>query len=179
MASDLIAQAEHDINSQSILVTDSVRFANEVLNNIKILLTKIPKKNTIKKSLLKNGIVIIINDIYKCYEIINIIAPEHLHLQLRNSKKILKKINNAGSIFIGEYACEAFGDYIIGTNHILPTLGSAKFSSGLGVLDFMKRKSIIEMGKYSYNKLSKDVENMAEVEELHAHKLSVKIRQTK
>ena len=86
---------------------------------------------------------------------------------------LMKEINNVGCIFVGEYSSEAFGDYIIGTNHILPTSGSAKFSSGLGVLDFMKRNSIVEINKSAYSKLHLDVEQMAEVEKFDAHKLSV------
>ena len=91
----------------------------------------------------------------------------------------LSKINNAGGIFLGEYSAEAFGDYIIGTNHVLPTSGSAKFSSGLGVLDFMKRNSIVQMNFKSFNALKEDTKNMADIEGLHAHKMSVRIRQNK
>ena len=104
---------------------------------------------------------------------------QHLHIHLKNYKKILSNIRNAGAIFIGEFTTEAFGDYIVGTNHVLPTFGSSKFSSGLGVIDFMKRKSIIEMNKISFDNYANDVKKMAEVEGLEAHKLSVKIRQTK
>ena len=102
-----------------------------------------------------------------------------MHLHVKTSDKFLNSINNAGCIFVGEYSSEAFGDYIIGTNHILPTFGSAKFSSGLGVLDFMKRNTIVEMNKSSYLKYKNDVKRMAEIENLYAHKLSVKIRQNK
>ena len=102
-----------------------------------------------------------------------------MHLHIKKNKKFLNNLKNVGSIFIGEYASESFGDYIVGTNHVLPTFGSAKFSSGLGVLDFMKRNSIIEINRLSFNQFAKDVEKMADVEGLEAHKLSVKIRQTK
>ena len=179
VASDLMAQAEHDINSQSILITDNKNFAKKVLNNIKKLSAKLNKKNTINKSLKNNGIIILIKNIEKSFEIINYIAPEHLHLHIKKNKKFLNNLKNVGSIFIGEYASESFGDYIVGTNHVLPTFGSAKFSSGLGVLDFMKRNSIIEINRLSFNQFAKDVEKMADVEGLEAHKLSVKIRQTK
>ena len=136
-------------------------------------------KNIINKSIKKNGITILVKDINLSPEIINYIAPEHLHLQIKSYKKLLPKINNAGGIFLGEYSTEAFGDYIVGTNHVLPTSGSAKFTSGLGVLDFMKRNSIVEMNSKSYNALKEDTENMADVEGLEAHKLSVRIRQNK
>ena len=146
-----------------IIITSAVRTAVGSLN----------------KSLKNNGIIILIKNIEKSFEIINYIAPEHLHLHIKKNKKFLNNLKNVGSIFIGEYASESFGDYIVGTNHVLPTFGSAKFSSGLGVLDFMKRNSIIEINRLSFNQFAKDVEKMADVEGLEAHKLSVKIRQTK
>ncbi len=92
---------------------------------------------------------------------------------------ILKKVNNAGGIFLGNYSTEAFGDYVVGTNHVLPTSGAAKFSSGLGVIDFMKKSSLVQMNETSFENLSKHVKNIADVENLDAHKLSVTIRQTK
>ena len=91
----------------------------------------------------------------------------------------MNKVNNAGGIFLGEYSSEAFGDYIVGTNHVLPTFGASKFSSGLGVIDFMKKTSVVEINKMGFDTLSKHVENIADVEDLDAHKLSVTIRQTK
>ena len=136
------------------------------------------KKETISLSLKKNGLIILMDNLLLCHKIINKIAPEHLHLQSIERVKILKNINNAGGIFIGDYSTEAFGDYMAGTNHVLPTSGAAKFSSGLGVTDFMKKSSLVEMNEESFNNLSKHVENIAEVENLDAHKLSVKIRQT-
>jgi len=179
VAADLMAQAEHDINAQSILITDNFQFSQMVDKEIKYLTKNNLNKNIINKSIKKNGITILVKDINLSPEIINYIAPEHLHLQIKSYKKFLPKINNAGGIFLGEYSTEAFGDYIVGTNHVLPTSGSAKFTSGLGVLDFMKRNSIVEMNSKSYNALKEDTENMADVEGLEAHKLSVKIRQNK
>ena len=179
VAADLMAQAEHDINAQSILITDNFQFSQMVDKEIKYLTKNNLNKNIINKSIKKNGITILVKDINLSPEIINYIAPEHLHLQIKSYKKLLPKINNAGGIFLGEYSTEAFGDYIVGTNHVLPTSGSAKFTSGLGVLDFMKRNSIVEMNSKSYNALKEDTENMADVEGLEAHKLSVKIRQNK
>ena len=109
--------------------------------------------------------------------IIDFIAPEHLHLQNESYDMIFNRIQNAGAIFLGEYSSEAYGDYILGTNHILPTSGAAKFSSGLGVLDFMKRSSYVEMSKKNAYELEKYVSKMASIENLDGHKLSVKIRQ--
>ena len=137
----------------------------------------LPRQEIIKKSLAKLGIVLILDDLNKAPEIIDMIAPEHLHLQNESYGTIFNKIQNAGGIFLGEYSSEAYGDYIVGTNHILPTSGSARFSSALGVLDFMKRSSYVEMTKKSAHKLEKYVSQMASIENLDGHKLSVKIRQ--
>ena len=177
VASDLIAQAEHDANAQSILITDNAKFADLVLLEVKKLSQLSQKKHTIEKSLSTNGIVLIVNNINECSNVINEIAPEHLHIQIKSYKKLLSKINNAGGIFLGEYSTEAFGDYIVGTNHVLPTSGAAKFSSGLGVLDFMKRNSIVQINSKSFDKLKQDTINMSSIEGLDAHKMSVKIRQ--
>ena len=177
VASDLIAQAEHDERSQSILITDSQNFSSKVLSSIEKLMKKLPKQEIIKKSLDNYGIVVILDDLNNAPEIIDIIAPEHLHLQNESYSIIFNKIQNAGGIFLGEYSSEAFGDYIVGTNHILPTSGSARFSSALGVLDFMKRSSYVEMSKNNAYELEKYVSQMAAIENLDGHKLSVKIRQ--
>ena len=136
-------------------------------------------KKIIEKSLNNNGVIILVDNIEHAAKIINFISPEHLHLHISNYKKLLPKINNAGGIFLGEYSVEAFGDYIVGTNHVLPTSGAAKFSSGLGVLDFMKRNSVVEMSQKSFNALSEDTQKMSGLEGLDGHKLSVKIRQKK
>ena len=177
VASDLIAQAEHDERSQSILITDSQDFSSKVLSSIEKLMKKLPKQEIIKKSLNNYGIVVILDDLSNAPEIIDTIAPEHLHLQNESYNIIFNRVQNAGGIFIGEYSSEAFGDYIVGTNHILPTSGSARFSSALGVLDFMKRSSYVEMSKNNAYELEKYVSQMATIENLDGHKLSVKIRQ--
>ena len=179
VASDLMAQAEHDENAQSILITNSKFFADQVLEKIQNLLKIVSKKQIINESLNKNGLIVIMDDLLLSYKLINEIAPEHLHLQSLEKEKILKKINNAGGIFLGSYSTEAFGDYIVGTNHILPTSGASKFSSGLGVIDFMKKSSLVEINQLSFDSLSKHVENISDVENLDAHKLSVTIRQIK
>ena len=177
VASDLIAQAEHDERAQSILITDNETFARQVIIKIKELLDQLPKKEIIQKSINNFGATLILDNLEQSPEIINLIAPEHLHLQNKNSDNILKEIKNAGCIFIGSYSSEVFGDYIVGTNHILPTFGSAKFSSGLGVLDFMKRSSYVYMDKGNYLELANKVIDMATIENLEGHKLSVTIRQ--
>ena len=179
VAADLMAQAEHDENAQSILITNSKEFSDKVLDKIEDLKNKLSKKEIINTSLQKHGLIILIDDLNLSSDIINKIGPEHLHLQSSEKEEILKKVNNAGGIFLGNYSTEAFGDYVAGTNHVLPTSGAAKFSSGLGVIDFMKKSSLVEINKTSFNALSKHVENIADVENLDAHKLSVTIRQTK
>ena len=177
VASDLIAQAEHDERAQSILITDSQIFSSKVLLSIDKLLKNLLKRNIIKKSLDNYGIIIIVDDFINVPKIIDLIAPEHLHLQNESYSMIFNKIQNAGGVFLGEYSSEAFGDYIVGTNHILPTFRSSRFSSGLGVLDFMKRISFVKMNEKSSSKLENYVSLMAAVENLDGHKLSVKIRQ--
>ena len=177
VASDLIAQAEHDERAQSILITDSQIFSSKVLSCIDKLLKNLLKRKIIKRSLDNYGVIIIVDDFINVPRIIDLIAPEHLHLQNKSYNMIFNKIQNAGGVFLGEYSSEAFGDYIVGTNHILPTFGSSKFSSGLGVLDFMKRISYVKMNEKSSSKLENYVSQMASVENLDGHKLSVKIRQ--
>ena len=177
VASDLIAQAEHDERAQSILITDSQNFSSKVLLCIDKLIKDLPNQNIINKSLDSYGGIIIVDDFTNSPNIIDLIAPEHLHLQNESYDTIFNKIQNVGGVFLGEYSSEAFGDYIIGTNHVLPTFGTAKFSSGLGVLDFMKRTSYIKMNENSAYKLEKYVSQMASIENLDGHKLSVKIRQ--
>ena len=177
IASDLIAQAEHDERAQSILITDDEKFSAKVISCMDKLIATLSKKSVIKESLDNYGIIIIDANFQNTNKIIDFIAPEHLHIQNKTRNEISKKVNNAGAIFVGEYSSEAFGDYIVGTNHILPTSGSARFSSGVGVLDFMKRSSLVEMDFEGFNRNKENVIKMAEVEQLDGHKLSVKIRQ--
>ena len=177
IASDLIAQAEHDERAQSILITDDEKFSAKVISCMDKLIATLSKKSVIKESLDNYGIIIIDANFQNTNKIIDFIAPEHLHIQNKTRNEISKKVNNAGAIFVGEYSSEAFGDYIVGTNHILPTSGSARFSSGVGVLDFMKRSSLVEIDFEGFNRNKENVIKMAEVEQLDGHKLSVKIRQ--
>ena len=177
IASDLIAQAEHDERAQSILITDDEKFSAKVISCMDELIATLSKKSVIKESLDNYGIIIIDANFQNTNKIIDFIAPEHLHIQNKTRNEISKKVNNAGAIFVGEYSSEAFGDYIVGTNHILPTSGSARFSSGVGVLDFMKRSSLVEIDFEGFNRNKENVIKMAEVEQLDGHKLSVKIRQ--
>ena len=176
IASDLIAQAEHDVFAQSILISNSKDLIKSVNMQLKTQLLKLPKKNIASKSLKKFGLAIYVNNQNKISDIINQIAPEHLEIDFKNSKNIIKKIKNVGSIFIGKFSPEAMGDYIAGPNHILPTSGSARFSSGLSVNDFLKRHSMIKITKSGIETLGPSVINLAEHENLDGHARSIKIR---
>ena len=176
IAADLIAQAEHDIFAQSILITNNYHFIKSVNKSLKQQLTKLPKKNIASKSLRNFGLAIYAKSKKNIIEIINTIAPEHLELNMKNNNEILKKVKNAGSIFIGKFSPEAIGDYIAGPNHVLPTSGAAKFSSGLSVNDFLKRHSLIKISKTGIERLGPSVINLAQYENLEGHANSIKIR---
>ena len=176
IAADLIAQAEHDVFAQSILITNNKKLINSVNKCLKEQLKNLPKIKIANQSLKKFGLAILANSKKKIYEIINIIAPEHLELHTSFNNQIIKNVKNAGSIFIGKYSPEAIGDYIAGPNHVLPTSGSARFSSGLSVGDFLKRHSLIKITKTGIERLSASVINLAQHENLDGHANSVKIR---
>ena len=164
IASDLIAQAEHDIFAQSILISNSKELIKSVNLRLKYQLENLPKKKIASKSIKNYGLAIYANNEKKIISAVNTIAPEHLEINFTNYKNILKKINNAGSIFIGRFSPEAIGDYIAGPNHVLPTSGSAKFSSGLSVNDFLKRHSLIKITKSGIERLGPSVINLAKHE---------------
>ena len=176
VAADLIAQAEHDIFAQSILITDSRKLIDLVNLSLKKQLIKLPKKNIASQSLRKFGLAILSKNNRKIIDIVNTIAPEHLELHTTRNDKIIKGIKNAGSIFIGKFSPEAIGDYIAGPNHVLPTSGSARFSSGLSVNDFLKRHSLIKITKTGIERLGPSVINLAKHENLDGHANSVKLR---
>ncbi len=176
VASDLIAQAEHDVLAQSILISNNRNFIKSVKLCLESQLKDLPKKNIASKSIRNYGLAIYASSINKISEIVNLIAPEHLEISFSNYKDIIKKIKNAGSIFIGKFSPEAMGDYIAGPNHVLPTSGSAKFSSGLSVNDFLKRHSLIKITKTGIERLGPSVINLSQHEDLEGHARSVKIR---
>ena len=176
IASDLIAQAEHDVFAQSILITNSKDLIRSVNFNLKLQLENLPKKIIASKSIKNFGLAIYTNNKNKISEIVNIIAPEHLEINFKSHESILKNIKNAGSIFVGKFSPEAMGDYIAGPNHVLPTSGAAKFSSGLSVNDFLKRHSIIKISKSGIETLGPSVISLAQYEDLQCHANSVKIR---
>jgi histidinol dehydrogenase len=176
VAADLIAQAEHDFNAQSILITNDRNLIRLVNLSLKKQLIKLPKKKIASQSLKNFGLAILTDSKKKILEIINTIAPEHLELCTNFNNEIVKGIKNVGSIFVGKYSPEAIGDYIAGPNHVLPTSGSARFSSGLSVNDFLKRHSLIKITKTGIERLGPSVINLAKHENLDGHANSVKIR---
>ena len=177
IAYDLLSQSEHDEDAQAILITDDLKFAKEIELTLENILKNLPRRTIASKSWYENGAIILIDKISNSHELINYIAPEHLQLTIDKPAKMLKKIENAGSVFLGRYTPESIGDYVAGPNHVLPTLGSARFSSGLGVSDFFKRTTFIECNKNNFLKLSKHASVLAELEGLDAHKFSMKVRE--
>ena len=176
IAADLIAQAEHDETAQSIILADNIKIIKKINYFLLQQLKNLPKKTTASKSLKNFGLAILIKNKKVLTDAINLIAPEHLEIFTKNSSKILKNVRNVGSVFLGEYSPEAIGDYLAGPNHVLPTSGSARFSSGLSVYDFLKRYSIIKMTKSGIERLGTSVINLAEYENLEGHANSIKIR---
>ena len=176
IAADLIAQAEHDENSQSIIITDDIKIINRINYFLIEQLKTLPKKKIASKSLKNFGLSILVKNKKILTDTINLIAPEHLEIFSKHPNQILKNISNAGSIFIGQYSPEAVGDYLAGPNHVLPTSGSARFSSGLSVYDFLKRHSVVKMTKSGIERLGASVINLAKYENLEGHANSIKIR---
>ena len=176
IAMDLFSQAEHDELAQPILISSSMKLINDVHDSVEKLLPSMLRKNIILKSFNSRGMYIKTKSIKEIGVIVNNIAPEHLEIMSKNNKELLKLITNAGAIFLGEYTPEVFGDYCAGPNHVLPTSGSARFSSPLGVYDFQKRSSLISISKKTAIELSKISVSMALSEGLQGHALSAKYR---
>jgi len=172
----MIGQAEHDVNSQCILITKNKNLIKSFKKLLDNELKKIPRKDIAKKSILKNGLIIRTYNNKQIIDVINEIAPEHLELNIKDYKKLINKINNVGSMCIGKYSAMAVTDYNVGTNHILPTLGSAKFSSGLNVGEFYKKTSYIKLSKKGIEVIGKKAITLAEYEGLIGHAQSIKSR---
>jgi histidinol dehydrogenase len=170
------SQAEHDADAQSILITDSMLFAKQVEVEINTLIKSLERAEIAKTSWNNNGMIIIVKNWDQSIEIANKIAPEHLEISMDNPEVISDKINNAGSIFLGRYVPEAIGDYIAGPNHVLPTARTARFSSGISTLDYMRRTSLIKCDLKSLSVIAPSAIKIAENEGLGAHALSMQIR---
>ena len=176
VTTSMIGQAEHDVNSQCILITKDINLIKRFKKDLISKLKKIPRKRIATKSIKNNGLILKVNNDKQIINVINEIAPEHLELNVSNYKKYKDKIFNAGSICIGKYSPMALSDYAVGTNHVLPTNSSAKFSSGLSLSEFYKKISLITLSKKGVEKIGEYAKHLAEYEELKGHALSIKSR---
>ena len=176
LAADLLSQAEHDKLASAIMITDSEALATAVSAAVEKRLEKLPRREIAAESIKNNGKIIITESIIQAAELSDRIAPEHLELAVARPEKLLEQIKNAGSVFLGHYTPEATGDYMAGTNHTLPTGGTARFSSPLGVDDFIKKTQFIKMSREALENYYRDIAAFAESEGLNAHAESVKAR---
>lgn len=176
VAADLLAQAEHDRRAAVFLVTPSAAFAGEVEAEVRRQLEELPRKDIAAESIEKHAKFFIVKDKDQAVDIMNLIAPEHLEIAFSDAETWAKKIVNAGAIFMGPYTTEPLGDYFAGPNHTLPTMGTAAFSSPLGVYDFVKRSSLLEYDKDAFTAVADKVMRFANVEGLQAHGLAVRRR---
>ena len=176
IAADLLAQAEHDASAQAILITDDAALAAAVERAIDGALKRLPRGEIAAASWQDFGAVILVRELDEAVALVDALAPEHLEIVAANADSLARRIRNAGAIFIGAYTPEAIGDYVAGSNHVLPTARSARFSSGLGVLDFMKRTSLLKCGPQQVRALADTAIALAEAEGLDAHARSVAIR---
>ena len=176
VAADLLSQAEHDVLSSALLITDSKRLARAVVKEIKGQLADLPRAEIAGESLAKYGAIIVVENIGIAIEMANRIAPEHLELQIRDPFEVVGKIRNAGAVFLGDYTPEPVGDYIAGPNHVLPTAGSARFASALSVDNFIKKTSLIQYTQKAFEREAPDIIRLAEIEGLGAHAGSIKVR---
>lgn len=175
-AADMLAQIEHDEMAAAVLLTPSEHLAKAVQRELFEQMKTSSRKDIIEKSIKKHSAVIITRSVAESMDIANDFAPEHLELMVKNPRKILNDVRNAGSVFLGSFTPEALGDYLAGTNHILPTGGTARFSSPLGVYDFYKRMSVLCFSRDAFQKLSEPTARFARMEGLDAHARSVLIR---
>lgn len=176
VAADLFSQAEHDPNAQSILITHDETHAEQVITAMNELLETMPRREIIEQSINQRGAVIITENTEQSVAVAELIAPEHLELLTEDAAELVEQITHAGAIFIGAYSCEALGDYVAGPNHVLPTSGTAKFSSPLGVYDFQKRSSLIYCTAEKASELATKAKVLADSEGLYAHALSAAYR---
>jgi histidinol dehydrogenase len=176
IAADLLAQAEHDASAQSILITDDKALADQVERAVEAQLATLPRAAVASASWRDFGAVILVGSLADAVPLVDAIAPEHLEIESEDAERLAGQIRNAGAIFLGAHTPEAIGDYVGGSNHVLPTARSARFSSGLGVLDFMKRTSILKCGPEQLRALGPAAIALGEAEGLDAHARSVAIR---
>lgn len=171
-----VSQAEHDRVAQSILITDDSGFADAVADAVERQLKELPREDIARESWDRFGALVIVENMESALPLIDRIAPEHLELVTPGAEALADRIRNAGAMFLGAYAPEVLGDYLAGPNHVLPTARTARFSSGLGVLDFMKRTSMFSANAESFAKLAAPAMTLARAEGLEAHARAVELR---
>src|SRR5690242_5419503 len=176
IAADLLAQAEHDANAQAILITDSAALAQQVERAVAAQLAALPRAEIAGASWRDFGAIIVVPTLERALPLVDALAPEHVEIVAGDAERLAKAVRNAGAIFLGAHTPEAIGDYIAGANHVLPTARAARFSSGLGVLDFVKRTSILKCGPDQLRALADAAITLAKAEGLDAHARSVAIR---
>ena len=172
----MVSQAEHDIDSQSILITKHENIIKNVVDTISELIKKLPRKKIAYNSIKKHGLIIIAKNDKEITDVINIISTEHLELLIKNSRKLIKKIYNAGSICNGKYSPMCLSDFTVGTNHVLPTAGSSRYSSGLNINEFIKKISIVTLNKLGVEKIANPAITLAKYEQLVGHAESIRSR---
>ena len=176
IAADLLSQAEHDVSSQSILITDSGALADAVAAAVERCLETLPRRDIARQSWDNHGAIILVGSLSGAVALIDRIAPEHLELAVEAPDAVAEQVTNAGAIFLGRHTPEAIGDYVAGPNHVLPTARSARFSSGLGVTDFMKRTTLVSCDANALARIGPAAVTLANAEGLEAHALSVSVR---
>ena len=179
VAADLLSQAEHDVHARAILVTNSAELADAVELEIEKQLQTLPRQAIARPSIENNGRIIIAQDVESMFELMNLVAPEHLEIAIDKAYDYLERVQNAGSIFLGHYTSEPIGDYYAGANHVLPTTATSRFSSALGVHDFVKRIQYTQYSKAAVNAAEKGITTLAYAEGLQAHARAIEVRNDK
>ena len=179
VAADLLSQAEHDILARAILVTNSEALADAVEAEIEKQLQDLPRQAIARSSIENNGRIILTQEVDSMFDLMNLVAPEHLEIAMEEAYDYLDKVENAGSIFLGHYTSEPIGDYYAGTNHVLPTTATSRFSSALGVHDFIKRIQYTQYSKSAIQAAEKDITSLAYAEGLQAHAKAIEVRNDK
>lgn len=176
LAADLLSQAEHDPRARAIMVTNSEKLANLVSDEVERQLSQLPRESIARPAIENNSYIAVMDSVEDMFTVMNEVAPEHLEIQLPDPMEYMSMVENAGSVFLGRYASEPLGDYVGGTNHVLPTSGTAKFSSPLGVYDFVKRISFTQFSRERLQEVAKDITTLARIEGLEAHARAIDVR---
>jgi len=176
LAADLLSQAEHDQRARAIMVTNSEKLANLVSDEVERQLSQLPRESIARPAIENNSYIAVMDSVEDMFTVMNEVAPEHLEIQLPDPMEYMSMVENAGSVFLGRYASEPLGDYVGGTNHVLPTSGTAKFSSPLGVYDFVKRISFTQFSRERLQEVARDITTLARTEGLEAHARAIEVR---